>query len=93
MSYILHPKFLNGFEVEWITTYGPQVPGDFDPDLIRHGHKDFEKRDEAEAFARSLLGQQIIGDDVRMTTYDLTEYEAGTGVYFKTYGDTEYFSQ
>lgn len=93
MSYITHPSFLSGFEVEWVKSLGDQEPGNFDPDLVKYAKRDFSKRAEAVTFVNELLdGGESIADP-RLTPYDLEEYEPGTGVYFKEYsGPTEYFA-
>jgi hypothetical protein len=92
MSYILRPKFTSGFEVEWVYNYGEQTPGDFNPDLVQYAHRDFADRAGAEAFIERLLPTTFDGE-ARLTAYHLEEYEAGTGVYFKTYdGGTEFIN-
>ena len=55
MSYIVRPKFLTGFEVEWASSLGAQEPDNFDPDLIEYRHRDFEARSAAVQFAEGIL--------------------------------------
>lgn len=92
MSYIIRPKFLSGFEVEWASSLGAQTPDDFNPDLVEYSVRDFEKRSAAARFAKGILPKAVMGD-VRLTPWRLEEYAPGSGAYFKEYeGQTEYFT-
>jgi hypothetical protein len=97
MSYIVRPKFLEGFEVEWVYSLGEQDPDDFNPDLVKYARRDFRTRAEAVAFIERILPELFDGE-ARLTAYHLESYDDGPDVwplraYFKEYdGETEFFT-
>lgn len=94
MSYIRRPKFLTGWEVEWVESEGNQDPNDFDPDLLVYAHRDFPSKPLAVAFARVKADQlkSRHGFEVRVTGYHLSTEQPTLGLYEKEYdGETEFF--
>jgi hypothetical protein len=85
VSYIRRPKFLSGYEVEWVQSEGEQDPSDFNPDLLVYAHRDFPSKPLALAFAK-VKAEQLKprhGFEVRVTGYHLEHFEAG--LYEKEY--------
>ncbi len=62
-------KLKKGWEVEWCIELPETEWGDADIDAAKYKRRDFEKKDDALAFAKTVLSQDQFGS-VRVTPFE-----------------------